>query len=114
MRMYGKNQPSNGKMQAFELLKNGRDYKEIASSLRVQQSTAEVYTIDALAAGAPLDHGRMANLLGVTRDIFERVMTVITANTDSQLRTIRDELGESFSYNQIRFVLACMIRDLEL
>ena len=114
MRMYGKNQPSNGQMQAFELLKNGRDYKEIASSLRVQQSTAEVYTIDALAAGAPLDHGRMANLLGVTRDIFERVMTVITANTDSKLRTIRDELGESFSYNQNRFVLACMIRDLEL
>ena len=60
MRLYGKNQPSSGKMRAFEQLKNSRDYKEMAACLGVQESTATVYTIDALAAGAPLDHKRMA------------------------------------------------------
>ena len=114
MRLYGKNQPSSGKMRAFEQLKNGRDYKEIAACLGVQESTAAVYTIDALAAGAPLDHKRMATLLEITGETFETIKAVISSNPDSKLRTIRDELHESFSYNQIRFVLACMIRGLDL
>ena len=50
--MYGKNQPSNSKMRAYEEFKNGRNYSEIAVTLGVQEATAEVYTIDALAAGA--------------------------------------------------------------
>lgn len=114
MRMYGKNEPSDGKMRAFEQFKNGEDYKEIAASLRVREATAEVYTIGALAAGAPLDHARMANLLGITGEMFDRIRAVISSNTDSKLRTIREELNESFSYNQIRFVLACMIRALDV
>lgn len=114
MRMYGKNQPSNAKMNAYELLKSGKNYTEIAGRMGVQESTAAVYTIDALAAGAPLDHERMANLLGVTGEMFETIKKTISSNTDSKLRSIRDELDESFTYNQIRFVLACMIRDINL
>ena len=87
MPMYGKKQPSSGEPR----------------NLRVQESMAEVYTIDALAAGAPLDHGRMANLLGLTEEIFERARTVITAHANSKLITIRDELSRYFSYNRIRF-----------
>ena len=114
MRLYGKNQPSNAKMNAYELLKSGLNYKEIAARLRVQEPTAEVYTIDALAAGAPLDHERMAILLGVAGDTFEAIKKAISSNTDSKLRSIKDELNESLTYNQIRFVLACMIRDINL
>ena len=114
MRMYGKNQPSNAKMIAYKLLKSGKNYTEIAGRMGVQESTAAVYTIDALAAGAPLDHERMANLLGVTGEMFETIKKTISSNTDSKLRSIRDELDESFTYNQIRFVLACMIRDINL
>lgn len=114
MRMYGKNQPSNAKMNAYELLKSGKNYTEIAGRMGVQESTAAVYTIDALAAGAPLDHERMANLLGVTGEMFETIKKTISSNTDSKLRSIRDELDESFTYNQIRFLLACMIRDINL
>lgn len=41
-------------------------------------------------------------------------MTVnILSNEDNKLRTIRDALNEEFSYNQIRFVLACLIQELE-
>lgn len=112
--MYGKNQPSNGKMRAFEQFRNGMDYKEIAACLGVQESTAQVYTLDALAAGAPLNHERMANLLGVTEAIFSTISAAISSNEDSKLRSIRDSLNESYSYNQIRFVLACMIKGLDL
>lgn len=114
MRMYGKNQPSNAKMRAYEMLQNGSSYREIASTLRVMEATAQVYTIDAFASGAPLDHVRMARLLDVNFQHFQRIKKAISENSDSKLRTIRDNLGESASYNQIRFVLACMIRDLDL
>lgn len=111
MRLYGKNQPSDTKMNAYKLLKSGQNYKEISARLRVQESTAEVYTIDALAAGAPLDHERMAILLGITGDTFEAIKN---CNKDAKLRSIRNEVNESFTYNQVRFVLACMIRDINL
>lgn len=114
MRMYGKNQPSNSKMRAYEEFKNGRGYREIAATLGVEEDTAKVYTIDALAAGAPLSHSRMASLLEISGEEFENIKSSIISNTDAKLRTIRGNLNESFSYNQIRFVLACMIRELEV
>lgn len=114
MRMYGKNQPSNSKMRAYEEFKNGRNYSEIAVTLGVQEATAEVYTIDALAAGAPLDHTRMANLLEIGGEAFDRIKAAITSNVNAKLGAIRADLIESFSYNQIRFVLTCMIRELAM
>lgn len=101
-------------MRAFEEFKAGRSYREIAATLAVQEATAEVYTIDAFAAGAPLNHTRMANFLEIQGEDFERIKSAITANSNAKLTTIRADLNESFSYNQIRFVLACMIRDLDL
>lgn len=114
MRLYGKNQPSNSKMRAFEEFKAGHSYRDIAAALAVQEATVEIYTIDAFAAGAPLNHMRMANLLEIQSEDFERIKSAITANSNAKLATIRANLNESFSYNQIRFVLACMIRELDL
>ena len=71
-------------------------------------SPAQIYAIDSLAAGAPIDHVRLANLLQVTEENFEAIRNCIEKNKDHKLRSIRDELVV-FSYNQIRFVLACMI-----
>ena len=31
-----------------------------------------------------------------------------------KLRTIRESLNEEFEYNQIHFVLACLIQELEI
>ena len=67
MRLYGKNQPSDTKMNAYEL-----------------------------------DHERMAILLGITGDTFEAIKKTISCNKDAKLRSIRDELNESFTYNQVR------------
>ena len=101
-------------MRAFEEFKAGRSYKDIAATLAVQEATAQIYTIDAFAAGAPLKHTRMANLLEIQSEDFERIKAAITSNSNAKLATIRADLNESFSYNQIRFVLACMIRELDL
>ena len=52
-------------MRGFDEFKAGHSYREIAATLAVQEATAEIYTIDAFAAGAPLNHTRMANLLEI-------------------------------------------------
>lgn len=104
---------SNGKIRAVQQFRSGKDFKTISQILNVAEATAEVYGIDAFAAGAPMDHVRLAEVLQVTEENFERIRRCIEKDQDPKLRTIRDELKE-FSYNQIRFVLACMIRDLTL
>lgn len=80
--------------------------------LHVAKATAQIYAIDSFAAGAPIDHVQLANLQ-VTKEKFEAIRNCIEQNKDHKLRSIRDELVV-FSHNQIRFVLACMIRDLTL
>lgn len=111
--LYGKNAQSNGKIRAVQQFRSGKDFKTISQILNVAEATAEVYGIDAFAAGAPMDHVQLAEVLQVTKENFERIKSCIEKDQDSKLRTIRDELKE-FSYNQIRFVLACMIRHLTL
>ena len=91
---------------------NGKDFKAVVGMLHVAEATAQIYAIDSFAAGAPIDHVRLANLQ-VTEENFEAIRNCIEKNKDHKLRSIRDELVV-FSYNQIRFVLACMIRDLTL
>ena len=105
---------SNGKIRTVQQFRSGKDFKTIAKILKVAEATAEVYGIDAFAAGAPMDHVRLAEVLQVTEENFERIKSCIEKGEDPKLRAIRDELHELFSYNQIRFVLACMIRDLSL
>ncbi|KAJ7369636.1 hypothetical protein OS493_037425 [Desmophyllum pertusum] len=111
--LYGKNQPSDKKIRIAEELRTGKDFTQLSSELGIAKATAEVYGIDCLAAGKELDHKRKARYLGITSEDFQ-VMTVnILSNEDNKLRTIRDALNEEFSYNQIRFVLACLIQELE-
>ena len=89
------------------------NFREIAQRLHVAEATAQIYGIDAFVAGAPIDHVWLSSILGISEDNLQIVKDCIEHNTDNKLRSIRDEL-ETFSYNQIRFVLACMIRDLSL
>ena len=95
-------------------LKQGKNFAAVATDLNVAQATAEVYGIDCLAAGADLNHETMATFLNVTEESFEIIKREILSNEDKKLRTIRDNLGEVYSYNQIRFVLACVIHNLEM
>lgn len=113
IRLYGKNEKSYGKLKAAQELIAGKEFKEIAQTLHVAEATAQVYGIDAFAAGAPIDHAQLATSLQVTKPNFTVIQCCIEQNKDLKLRTIKDEL-KVFSYNQIRFVLACMIRDLSL
>lgn len=104
---------SNGKIRTVQQFRSSKDFKTITQILKVAEATAEVYGIDAFAVGAPMDHVRLAEVLQVTKENFERIKSCIEKDHDPKLRAIRDKLKE-FSYNQIRFVLACLIRDLSL
>ena len=55
----------------------------------------------------------MAEHLKISTESFLRIKSEILSNEDRKLRTIRDNLEEC-SYNQIRFVLACLIQELEM
>ena len=102
---------SNGKLRTVQQFRSGKDFKTISQILNVAEATVEVYGIDAFATGVPIDHVQLAKVLQVTEETFERIKSCIERYQDPKLRATRDEL-KVFSYNQIRFVLACMIRDL--
>lgn len=104
---------SNGKIRTVQQFRSGKDFKTISQILNVVEATAEVYGIYAFAAGAPMDHMQLAEVLQATEENFERIKSFIEKDQDPKLRAIRDELKE-FLHNQIRCVLACMIRDLSL
>ena len=112
--MYGKNMPSPKKHRVAQGLNIGKNFQELAEELKIAQATAEVYGIDCLAAGQDVDHQTIAKYLDIGQESFERIKSEIMSSNDKKLRTVRDNLREEFSYNQIRFVLACQIRDLEL
>lgn len=112
--MYGKNNPSPKKSLIIGGLKMGKNFSDLAADLSITKATAEVYGIDGLAAGQQIDHETLARLLDVSMDCFKRIRNEIVVCEDRKLRTIRDNLSQEFSYNQIRFVLACLIQELEL
>ena len=112
--MYGKNNPSPKKSLIIEGLKMGKNFSDLAADLSITKATAEVYGIDGLAAGQQIDHETLARLLDVSMDCFKRIRNEIFVCEGRKLRTIRDNLSQEFSYNQIRFVLACLIHELEL
>ena len=111
--MYGKNMPSPEKHRVAQGLNIGKNFQELAEELKIAQATAEVYGIDCLAAGQDVDQ-TIAKYLDIGQESFERIKSEIMSSNDKKLCTVRDNLREEFSYNQIRFVLACKIRDLEL
>lgn len=113
-RLYGINNPSPKKRMVMKGLKLGKSFATLAAELVVTQATAEVYGIDCLAAGGDLDHRSMAEFLSVNKGSFDVIKSEIVANQDKKLRTVRDNLDEAYSYNQIRFVLACMIHNHSL
>ena len=112
--MYGKNMPSPKKHRVANGLKIGKNFQELAEELKIAEATAEVYGIDCLAAGQDVDHQTIAKYLDIGQESFEWIKSEIMSSNDKKLRTVRDNLGEEINYNQIRFVLACQIRDLEL
>lgn len=102
--LYGKNNPLPKKMLVIHGLKLGKNFITILSELNVAEATAKVYGIDCLAAGADLDHESVAKCFKVSKesfDVIESEMPVM-ANEKKKLCTVWDNLGQLFSYNQIR------------
>ena len=92
----------------------GKNFSDLAADLSVTKATTEVYEIDGLAAGQQIDHQTLARLLDVSMECFKRIRNKILVCEDRKLRTILDNLSQELSYNQIRFVLACLVQELEL
>ena len=113
-RLYRKNNPSPQKRRVMQGLKVGKNFGALLVELNIAQATAEVYGIDCLAAGGDVNHTTMAEYLRVDKQSFEIIKSEIMANEEKKLRTVWDNLEQAYSYNQIRFVLACLIHDYEL
>ena len=75
--------------------------------------TAELYTIDAFAAGKAVDPmaKRLAKLLDIVEESFFALQDKL--NSKTRLSEVKEAFPD-FSDNQIRFVLARLIRDVEL
>lgn len=116
LEMYGKNLPSVKKHLVVQGLKIGKTFDQLAQEMKISRATAEVYAIDSLAAGQEVDHETIAKSLEINEEDFQRIKGELmsTMRNDKKLRTVRDNLGQQYGYNQIRFVLACQIQELEL
>ena len=85
--------------------------KSIAKVLRVEIPTAEVYIIDAYCAGAPMiSIKKLASEMNIYSPNIDKVARLIEQGLPT-LRQIKDALDGIVSYNQIKVVLAAMIRD---
>ena len=58
-----------------------------------------------------MDPERIAELLDVTKDLFSQLQQLLL--THDRLGKVKEAI-EGCTYNQIRFVLACMIQDVHL
>lgn len=87
------------------MFKRGMSFERIAKSA----ATAEVYAIDCLGAGMDLAHEDLARSLDVSPSIFAKIKAEVEKS--SRLRDIKDA-EPSITFNQIRFVIACIIREL--
>lgn len=93
----------------------GKSFELISREMRIAKATVEVYVIDCLAAGRPsLDHDLIASYMGITSSTFDIMKSKISSNEDNKLRSIKYDLEGIYTYNQLRFVLACMIQDLDV
>lgn len=109
--LYGKNKASAKKIQATKMF--GKSYSKIssiASLLGIEIPTAEVYIIDAYCAGAPISIEKLASELKIRSPNVDRIARLIEGGLPS-LRQIKDAVEGRVSYNQIKVVLAAIIRD---
>ena len=96
------------KQLAIQLFNKKDDFHQISLKLGVKLPTAEVYVIDGIAAGMPVEVKTAAELLQVDCEAFDAIKSF--AHKAASLREIKDAFQDIFSYNQIRFVIACAIR----
>ena len=111
LNLYGKVEVSNQKLRAVDAFNKGMRLRDIACELCVQLPTAEVYLIDSLVAGKDLDHERLGKYLHITKEHFLLLRDELLVKP--RLSIVKQSYP-SFTYNQIRFVLACLIRDMEV
>ena len=78
--------------------------------LNIAIATVEVYTIDGYCSGAPLSYDDLAVKLGLGTEDMDLIASQLLQNINSGLRVVRDALKNAYTYNQIRLVLAVMIR----
>ena len=111
LKLYGKISVTNQKLRAVHAFDSGMDVVQIASYLGVRTPSVEVYLIDTMCAGKAVDHVRLGDLLAVNEDHFVLIQEELLQKT--RLNEVKQSCP-SFSYNQIRFVLACLIRALQV
>lgn len=86
---------------AVELAKQGFDINEIARACSRQPSTIIDYLVEGLENGETFDLTHF-----VSPDHYAPIFAALQQSEDGKLRPIRDQLGEDYSYNEIRLVRA--------
>ena len=90
-------------------LREGKRVALIARELGIAEAT-----VDCFVANTPLDKTMLARHMEVNPESFQLIKEAIEGCKDGKLHTVKDHVDDVFSYNQIRLVLACRIRDLEI
>ena len=86
-----------------------RSFQVIAKVLSIATATDEVYIIDGFCSGAPLSSHHLAPKFYLSNEEVETIAAEIRKDNVT-LKIVRDSLQNTYSYNQIRLILAAMIR----
>jgi ATP-dependent DNA helicase RecQ len=86
-------------LQTFELHKEGLSIKEIAQKRNLRSTTVTRHLSDLIEKDKPVD----LNLL-VTVDKQKKIIQVLDALGDIALTPIKEYLGDSYSFDEIRLV----------
>lgn len=92
---------SGARRHAVELARQGFATQEIARACARQPSTIIDYLVEAL------DNGEQFELTPfVAPDHYAPIFAALQQSEDGKLRPIKDQLGENYSYNEIRLIRA--------
>lgn len=98
--------PKTSNMITLQLYQQGLDTAEIAEMRELKESTIYSHLSELIEMRQPVDIDKL--ILPIRRDI---IIQVIKKVGDSTLTTIREHLGDSYSYNEIKLVRAWYRRE---
>ncbi len=98
------NTPSDTQQMSFELYQSGKSIDEIAQERGFINSTIENHL------AYFIERGKLEIMDFVNQKKTERIQASITENGPDSLKVIKEDLGDDYSYGEIRMVMAHLIQ----
>jgi ATP-dependent DNA helicase RecQ len=94
---------SSSKRRAIELFLQGKSIDDVCQAVSRAPSTVSEYLVDAIALHGISDHSPW-----LSDDLYARIRAAATQHGADRLKPLKEALGDSVSYDEIKIALACL------